>query len=179
MEIKVLSIDEISSDLLKNFQHYQEINKKWVYYDNEWKLEEALEVRKWDEKKRVWVANYLREQVERGGYLVVALEGNLLVGFACIDGELLETTVKYVNLTMLFVDKEWKRKGIGKKLFQEICKCAIKMKAEKLYISAVSSFETVAFYFNMGCEDAKEVIENFVDTEQDRCMEYSLIKAMS
>ena len=103
----------------------------------------------------------------------------MLVGFACIDGELLGKTANYANLTMLFVDNEWKRKGVGKKLFHEICKCAVKMKAEKLYISAVPSFETVAFYFSMGCEDTKEVIEDFVDTKQDRCMEYSLIKDMS
>ena len=48
------------------------------------------------------------------------------------------------------------------------------MGADKLFISAVPSYEPVAFYFKMGCLDAEEVIDEFVDTEFDRYLEYSL-----
>lgn len=75
---------------------------------------------------------------------------------------------------MLFVDDKWKRKGLGKKLFDEICKHAAHKGADKLFISAIPSFETVAFYLNMGCEDAKDIISEYIDTENDRYLEYSL-----
>lgn len=83
-------------------------------------------------------------------------------------------SAKYANLTMLFVDDEYKRKGIGKALFNAVCGHTIKMGAEKLFISAVPSVETVAFYFSMGCTDAKEIIPEYIDTEDDRYLEYSL-----
>ena len=84
------------------------------------------------------------------------------------------TAEKYANLSMLFVDDDWKRNGIGRSLFTEMCRCAKEMGADKLFISAIPSYETVAFYFNMGCSDAKNIIEDFVDTEEDRYMEYDL-----
>ena len=44
-----------------------------------------------------------------------------LVGFCSVDGRLAGKTVKYANLTMLFVDDKWKRKGVGRRLFDKIC----------------------------------------------------------
>lgn len=75
---------------------------------------------------------------------------------------------------MLFVDDRWKRNGVGRCLFCAICKHAGKMTADKLFISAIPAVETIAFYHSMGCEDAIEIIPEFVDTEQDRYLEYSL-----
>ena len=46
--------------------------------------------------------------------------------------------------------------------------------AEKLFISAIPSKETVAFYFSQGCVDAPVVIEEFVDTKEDRYLEYTV-----
>lgn len=48
------------------------------------------------------------------------------------------------------------------------------MGAEKLFISAVPSEETVAFYIAMRCRDAEEMIPEFVDTPEDRYLEYDL-----
>ena len=48
------------------------------------------------------------------------------------------------------------------------------MYADKLFISAIPSFETIAFYFNIGCGDAKEIISEYVDTDQDRYLEFVL-----
>ena len=50
----------------------------------------------------------------------------------------------------------------------------IAMKADKLFISAIPAVETIAFYFSMGCEDTMEMIPEYVDTEQDRYLEYLL-----
>lgn len=168
-----LAVNNITSNMFLNFNHHQMITKKWVHNNNRWELAEDSDLREWDNEKRIWITEYLRQQIERGGSTVVAYDGDVLVGFCCVDGYLLGKTANYANLTMLFVDDKWKRNGVGKKLFGEICKHAVKMKADKLYISAIPSFETVEFYFNMGCEDAKEMISEYIDTENDRYLEYS------
>lgn len=81
---------------------------------------------------------------------------------------------KHANLTMLFVDDKWQRKGIGRLLFHEICIYARRLGAEKLFISAIPSIETISFYHSLGCTDADEVIPEYVDTEEDRYLEYLL-----
>lgn len=174
IKVVALTVNDIPSDMLFNFDHHQIITQKWISSNNEWELAEVYDLREWNKDKRLWITQYLRQQIERGGSVVAAFNEDVLVGFCCVDGSLMGETARYANVTMLFADDKWKRKGVGKKLFYEICKCAKKMKADKLFISAIPSFETVAFYFNMGCEDAKEIIPEYTDTEQDRYLEYTL-----
>ncbi len=174
IEVRDLTINDISSDILLNFNHHQVITKKWVNKNNKWELSATSDLREWNKEKRVWISEYLRQQIGQGGSVVAAFDSNILVGFCCVDGCLAGNTAKYANMTMLFVDDKWKRRGVGRMLFDRICMCAVKMKADRLFISAIPSFETVAFYFNMGCEDAREIISEYVDTDQDRYLEYSL-----
>lgn len=172
--ISIIELDsgKIQQNMLMDFHHQQIIKRKWIM-DNDWKLVGCSDLREWSIEKRIWITHYLQQQVKRGGTVLGAFEKEVLVGFCCIDGYLLGKTAQYANLTMLFIDDEWKRQGIGKLLFENICKCAVKMKADKLFISAIPSFETIAFYFNMGCVDAKEIIQEYVDTENDRYLEFS------
>lgn len=173
IEITDLTVNHITPNMLLDFNHHQVITKKWVC-NNRWELKDTRDLREWSKEKRIWITEYLCQQIERGGATFAAYAGNILVGFCCIDGYLLGTAVKYANLTMLFVDDCWKRKGIGKKLFHQVCKHAIKMGADKIFISAIPAFETVAFYMSMECEDANELILEYIDTENDRYLEYSL-----
>ena len=176
IEVKELTVNDITPDMLSSFNHHQTITKKWVNSNEKWELAETFELREWNREKRIWISEYLRQQIERGGSVAAAFDGDVLVGFCSVDGRLAGKTVKYANLTMLFVDDGWKRKGVGKTLFREICQCAAGIKAEKLFISAIPSFDTVAFYFSMGCVDAKEIIPEYIDTDQDRYLECPLIK---
>lgn len=170
-----LTSDDITPNLLMGFHHHQIIEKKYVFVGGKWEISETHEIGEWSDEKRVWIAdNYLRRQIGEGGAVVAAFDDNILVGFCSIDGYLRGDSAKYANLTMLFVDDEYKRKGIGKALFNAVSEHAIKLGAEKLFISAVPSVETVAFYFSMGCTDAKEIIPEYIDTDDDRYLEYSL-----
>ncbi len=156
-----LTAENIPDELLLDFHHYQVIR-------------EIGEVRQWNREKRLWIAGYLREQIIRGGAAVAAWEKGKLVGFSCVDGSLRGESVRYANLTMLFVDDTRKRQGIGSALFREICQYAAQMRADKLFISAIASADTLAFYRRMGCVDAKEIIAEYVDTDRDQFLEYAL-----
>ena len=172
--IRPLTSVDLSPQMLRTFKHKQQITQKWVKNGNLWQLLSASELREWSDEKREWIPQYLSWQTERGGCAIGAFAENEIVGFGCVDGTIGGKFGKYSNFTMLFVDDDWKRKGIGKMLFQNLCRCAMAIGAEKVFISAIPSFETVAFYLNMGCVDAKEIIAEFIDTEQDRYLEYDL-----
>lgn len=174
--IESIYSDSISSDMLLYFHHCQIINQKYVKINGAWQIADAYELREWNIEKRIWIAKYLREQIERGGSVVGAFFGDELIGFCSVDSYLYVKNEKYANLTMLFVDDEFKRKGIGTALFKTVCKCASDYGADKLFISAIPSVGTIAFYFKMGCTDTKEIITNYIDTENDRYLEYKLKK---
>ncbi len=171
--IKEMCLDDITSDMLSDFHHHQLITETWVK-NHEWELVKTSDLREWNVEKRQWIPEYLKEQIGCGGSVVAAYDDDILIGFGSVDGCLAGESAKYANLTMLFVDDNWKRKGIGRKLFEKLCMCARRMEADRLFISSIASAETVAFYFSMGCEDASEVIPAYVDTEQDRYLEYSI-----
>ena len=171
---RLLTFSDIFPEMLDSFKHKQIISDKWVKNGDHYELTKTNEVREWSDDKKIWISQYLYQQMNRGGFAVGAFFNNKIVGFSCLDGILQGISEKYVNLTMLFVDDKWKRKGIGKKLFKQMCLCAEKMKADKIFISAIPSYETVAFYSVMGCSDAREIINIFVDTENDRYLEYDL-----
>ena len=174
VKIIPLNTKNIASEMLFDFCHHQVITKTYIHDNNEWKTTDTHILREWSLEKKKWISQYLQQQIERGGFAVAAFDEDILIGFCSVDGRLLGKTAKYANMTMLFVDDRYKRKGIGKKLFFEICSCARLLKADKIFISAIPSVETVNFYFNIGCKDALEIIPEYVDTKQDRYMEFLL-----
>ncbi len=181
IEIRELKQAQMHPGLLESFRHIQRITDKYVKKGNAYELVRTDEIRQWNAEKRIRLSQYLCRQADSGGAVVGAFasEGRL-VGFTSLDGTLQGAAdgPKYANLTMLFVDDEWKRQGIGRNLLERICLCARDRKADRLFISAISSYETIAFYFSMGCRDAKSIIESFVDTEEDRYLEYALKEDM-
>jgi len=174
IEVKQLSDGDINSDMFVNFKRRQKISSKYVKHNGGWIIAEADELREWNREKLRWIPDYLREQLKRGGSVFAAYEDDTLAGFGSADGYLRGETAKYANLSMLFVDDRMKRKGIGRLLFEKICKSAAEHGADKLFISAIPSAETIAFYFSMGCIDADEIISEYIDTENDRYLEFLL-----
>jgi GNAT superfamily N-acetyltransferase len=172
--IMKLDIKDINADILDSFEHIQKITRKWVMRDGSWRLIDTVIVREWSVEKRRWIAEYMCCHIERGGAVFGAFIEDILVGFCCVDGILGGQTAEYGNLTMLFVDDRMKRGGIGGLLFGEARRYVAKLGADKLFISAIPSEETIAFYFKMGCTDASEIVEAFVDSEDDRYLELVL-----
>lgn len=172
--IRPLHPTDIRPQMLAGFQHRQVISDKWVRDGEGYRLIKTHEIREWDSGKRIWIPQYLTQQLDRGGAAIGAFLGGRLIGFASLDGILVGGPEKYANLTMLFVDDRWHWRGTGKQLFGRICRCAENRGADKLFISAIPSHDTISFYFSMGCLDAVHIIDEFVDTEYDWYLEYHL-----
>ena len=104
MQIKKIGVSDIRPGMLLDFKQHQLIKEKWVNENGQWVLVETNDLHEWSEKKKMWITEYLREQIERGGAVTCAFEGGAVVGFCAVDCVLVGKECKYANLTMLFVD---------------------------------------------------------------------------
>ena len=99
----------------------------------------------------------LVKTVKAGGTALGAWCEGRLAGFCTVNNDMFGDKYQYVLLDQLFVTYNLRGQGIGKALFLLAAKAAREKGAEKLYICAGSSEETIAFYFAIGCEEAKEI----------------------
>ncbi len=174
VEIRLLTAEELTPDFLGGCSHRTRITQVWAREGNALVLRPTDRIREWSDEKRRWIPLWLRDQTEDGGAAFGAFEDGKLSGFASVDGPLTEGPPRYANLTLLFVDDTRQRRGIGSLLFRAACGFARLKGADRLFISAVPSRETVAFYTSMGCRTAETVPPDFVDTEEDIFLEFPL-----
>ncbi len=176
MTIRELGHEDLKSDFVQDFAHEQVYGRVWKKRDGRWRLEEVETptVRSWDAGKRLWVPEYLETMRSAGGCILGGFAGDVLAGFLALDGRFGGAAGRTLNLAMLFVDDRYQRQGVGRRLFAAGMERARRMGAETVFLSAVPTEETVAFYFAMGCEDAEEVVPKFVDTSDDRYLRFSL-----
>lgn len=171
-----LALDDISPDILKHFNRYQEVKKKWEKKDGEWALINSPHILKnWDiTTKQQVVMKDCTESICSGGCLWGAFDNEKLIGFCAISHNPIGSKEQYMQLRQIHVSYEYRGKGIGRKLFS-LCSEAMKnCAAKKLYIVANPSEESQAFYRAMGCVDAEEIISELFEDEYDVHMEYFL-----
>lgn len=178
IQYKQLCAADIQPDMLKHFNRYQEVKKSWRNQNGEWVLIDNYHTGNWDEAKKIKVATEDFTQIIRsGGSLFCAFDNEKLIGFCGFDGNFMGSDKQYLWLVYLHVSYEYRKKGIGRKLFDMTANAAKKLGAKKLYISANSSQESQAFYRAMGCVNADEIIPELFEAEPyDVHMEYSLLQ---
>ncbi len=91
--------------------------------------------------------------LDRGGTLVGAFDGDILVGFAIYRPDLEEGVA---TLSVLHVSRSYRRHGIGSLLTGEVARLARSHGARRLYVSATPSGPTVEFYRSHGFEPTDE-----------------------
>ena len=119
----------------------------------------------------------LKATFANDGFAIGAFDNERLVGFCSVNLEVFGKQYKYVLLDQIFISKEYKRKGIGRKLFTMSADKARLNGADKLYICAGSSEDTLAFYASLGCKDAEEINQEIYENDpNDVQLEYDLLK---
>ena len=84
--IRLLTPSDIYPEMLESFNHKQIISDKWVKNGDRYELSKTYEVREWSSEKRIWISQYLYQQMDRGGFVAGAYSNSRIVGFACLDG---------------------------------------------------------------------------------------------
>ncbi|MED4784428.1 GNAT family N-acetyltransferase [Brevibacillus choshinensis] len=160
-----LTMEDLDTTLLNQFNRYQETHRVWYIEDGQWKQKDDYFVERWDEEKKQLVLQDLQRCVQTGGIVVGSYLADTLVGFANVEGTFFGSHHEYLELPYIHVTNECRGKRIGKELFALCCKKAKSKGATKLYIAAHPSVETQQFYRSVGCVLAKEINQSIYERE--------------
>jgi GNAT superfamily N-acetyltransferase len=113
-----------------------------------------------------WRGNFERWEpiFNAGGILLVAQEGESLIGFAILRPELTESMAQ---LAELYVGYGHRGQAIGNQLIQEIFRLAKEHGSTDIYVSSIPTKNTVDFYMRHGFKLAKEVHPELYELEPE------------
>ena len=106
------------------------------------------------------MASHIKElyaQYDRGDYIFGAFEGEKLTGIAVLGFEFISSTQDQLEVIFLHVNAKHRKQGVGTALMNKIVSQARVLGANKLYISATPSKNTIDFYLNRGAYLTKEL----------------------
>lgn len=151
------------------------IKNAWRFVDGKGKLVEI----NWTDHELPnglqWHMEHFKETLQLGGKAFGCFDENTLVGYATVSADIFGTYSKYVLLDQLFISIDYRNKGIGKKLFHLCTSQAKTWGANKLYICAGSSEDTITFYNKIGCVNANEINQKLYEEDpNDIQLEYQL-----
>jgi predicted N-acetyltransferase YhbS len=112
---------------------------------------------------------------DRDGTFYGAFEGSEMVGVAVLESKFIGKAKDQLQLKFMSVDSGYRKKGMGKVLFEKAVERAETLGARRLYISATPSENTVNFYLHMGCEVTGEIDRELFELEpEDIHLEYRI-----
>lgn len=165
-----ISDNNFSLTSLDRFDCRQEVRECWRRVDGRWKL---LPIAYTDDSGPD--ARTMLDALRAGNPAFGAWAGDELVGLALLAKERFGSMGEYIDLAEFYVSLPYRRRGIGKQLFELACQGARELGASKLYISAHSAKESIAAYRKYGCVEAEEI--NQILAEKEPCdiqMEFRL-----
>lgn len=164
-----LQAEEITRELFKGFERYQEVKRCWRKENGQWLLKDIPFIENWGEEDYAVLVECLQGTIKDGGVVLAAFEGDTLAGFASIEGEIFGGDHRYIQLSSLHTSYPKRGRGIGKVLLALAAQAARSLGAKKLYISTHSSEESQGFYRGQGCIEAKEYCSRLVEKEPCDC----------
>ena len=92
----------------------------------------------------------LYKSFDKGGWFCGAFDDKTLVGIAILDNKFIGKDKNQLQLKFLHVSRDYRKQGLGRKLFDLAMEKARERGALQLYISATPSENTVKFYLKLG-----------------------------
>ena len=160
---------------LDGFVRHQTVAACWRKINSEWQLVPNVYEENWSQAQCREIAEDVAHHMDLDQTGFGAFDGETVIGFATVSHRIFGAAARSVQLVCLQVSEEYRRKGIGRRLFSMACEEARRLGADKLYISAHSSEESQAAYRALGCSFAEEINEELAAAEPfDVQMEYRL-----
>ena len=104
---------------------------------------------------------------DRGGWFYGAFDDAALVGVAVLESKFIGKRKDQLQLKFLHVSRAYRKNGLGSKLFELARATARARGAQRLYISATPSENTVNFYLKSGCTLAVPPDPELVELEPE------------
>lgn len=123
-----------------------------------WKLLEQSSTRVWrftEERKKKLIQELEESFSDENSLILIAEDGSKIIGF--VGGTVINRT-EYLPpiigmLTRMFVNEEYRRKGVGRSLIQDICRFFRSKQVEKIYLRYVlGNIEGEKFWQDLGFE---------------------------
>ena len=110
---------------------------------------------------------------DRGGMFWGVFENDQLVGVAILENKFIGLRKDTLQLKFLHVSRDYRKYGLGSTLFKMAVEEAKALGAQKLYISATPSENTINYYSRLGCVPTTEIDEQLFALEpEDIHLEY-------
>jgi len=169
MEYRALTENDATEELLKHFIRFQTVQKCWRKRCGKWIFEDISFTEDWSTEDKSRKLREIRENIASGGCAYGAFDDGKLKGLMMLERRPLGSRGQYIQVSSMHVSQDMRHRGIGRTLFGMGAAWAKAHGAEKLYISACSEEETIAFYRAMGCTEAEEYDAKSVEEEPCDC----------
>ena len=176
MQIRALNRSEIP--YIWQINRSEVINNIYYLRDGRLVLEpEHYDMHGWPPGEPEHYTPILLDCFGRGGHFWGAFTRELLIGVVILENRFIGSAKDTLQLRFLHVSNNFRKQGLGKRLFALAEEKAIELGAKKLYISATPSENTVNFYLRLGCVLATEIDEELFTLEpEDIPLEFNLEK---
>ncbi len=166
---RALSAAEIGPRLWDGFVRRQVVVQCWRQVDGEWCVREDPFLDDWSAEEVRALAQNLKKTARAGGLVLAAFADGVMKGFVSVEPQPFGANGEYLDLSNLHVSEELRRQGIGTALFGAAKRWAKEKGARKLYLSAHSAVESIAFYQKMGCVPAQYFHKGHIEAEPYDC----------
>jgi len=174
MEYRVLREDELN----KIWQIDRSEFVKTIYMQKEMELKEKdinHEIKGWPSEEENIYPSVLRECFQCGGYFLGAFENEILRAIVVLENKFIGKNEDQLQLKFLHIDKAFRKKGLGRILFEKAVKVAKDIGAKKLYVSSNENKNTVEFYRHLECKLTEEKDKELFKLEpKDIHLEYEI-----
>lgn len=175
IQCKRLDTDNFTERSLDSFVRHQAVTECWRRIDDAWTLVPNVYEENWSPEQCRKIAEDVVRHINLDQTGFGAFDGERIVGFATVSHHIFGVTARYVELVCFQISEEYRHQGIGRRLFSMACEEALRLGADKVYISGHSSKESQAAYRALGCTPAKEINETLAAEEPfDVQLEYRL-----
>lgn len=147
-----------------------------IYYLQNGKLilkPDYFDIQGWPPGEAEQYTPILLDCYDRGGTFWGAFERDVLVGVAVLESKFIGSQQDTLQLKFLHVSRDYRNQGLGARLFNLAVERGKSLGANKLYISATPSENTIHYYLRLGCVCASEIDpELFALEPEDIHLEY-------
>lgn len=155
---EIARISEIDrSEEIENIYFYQ--NSKLVLIDKRYHMHG------FPQGELLYLTQHLQLLYDQGGVIFGAFEKQDIIGIIAMESKLRGVIKDHVLMDSIFVSKNFRNRGIGRKLVELVILEAVRLGAKKLYISATPSKNTIDFYLHLGCVLTNQLDHSLIDME--------------
>ena len=116
---------------LDGFIRHQTVTECWRKIGGVWKLVPNAYEENWSQEQCREIAEDVVHHINLDQTGFGAFDGERIIGFATLSHQLFGAAARYVQLVCFQISEEYRRQGIGKKLFSMACEEARRLGADK------------------------------------------------